>query len=53
VELPPPRRVNSPWMATSKKARQSCAISCAVRLSADTADLKTGDKVLVDVFAAE
>ncbi len=52
VEVPPPRRVKKPLEGHFKKASANpVRFLREVRLAPDAADLKVGDKVLVDVFA--
>ena len=54
VELPPPRRVKKPMEGHFKKAAANpVRFLREVRLGQDGGDVKAGDKVLVDVFAAD
>jgi large subunit ribosomal protein L3 len=53
VELPPPKRVTKPLEGHFKKADANpVRFLREVRLDAGGAEVKVGDKVLVDVFAA-
>jgi len=53
VELPPPTRVKSPMAGHFKKAGANpVRFLREVRMTQDGGELKVGDKVLVDVFAA-
>jgi large subunit ribosomal protein L3 len=53
VELPPPKRVNKPSEGHFKKAGANpVRFLREVRLDAGAGEVKVGDKVLVDVFAA-
>ena len=53
VELPPPKRVNKPWEGHFRKAGANpVRFLREVRLDAGAGEVKVGDKVLVDVFAA-
>lgn len=53
VEVPPPRRVTKPLEGHFKAAKANPArFLREVRLDAESADVKVGDKVLADIFAA-
>ncbi len=53
VEVPPPRRVTKPLEGHFKRAEANPArFLREVRLDQESGDVKVGDKVLVDVFAA-
>ena len=54
VEVPPPRRVNKPQEGHFKSAGANPArFLREVRLDEESGDVKVGDKVLADIFAAD